>query len=152
MPVGTQAAVKTIEPDEVAATGASIILANTYHLMLRPGIDVIRAAGDVHEFMRWPGPMLTDSGGFQVFSLGTNVRVSDDGATFQSHLDGSRWAITPERAIELQAGYGSEIMMAFDHLVGYPAKEKEVAQAAHPHLARSVHCTGRHGRSQAGAG
>jgi queuine tRNA-ribosyltransferase len=129
MPVGTQATVKTLEPAEIAATGASIILANTYHLMLRPGSDVIAAAGGVHEFMRWPGPILTDSGGFQVFSLGTNVRVTDASATFQSHLDGSTWTISPERAMELQAVYGSEIVMAFDHLVGYPAPERSVADA-----------------------
>lgn len=129
MPVGTQATVKTVEPHEVAATGAQIILANTYHLMLRPGADLLREAGGVHSFMRWPGPILTDSGGFQIFSLGANVRISEEGATFQSHLDGSRWAVTPERAIELQAAYGSDIMMAFDHLVGYPCDEKTAADA-----------------------
>jgi len=131
MPVGTQASVKTVEPCEVAATGASIILANTYHLMLRPGVELIREAGGVHRFMQWTGPILTDSGGFQVFSLGQNVRISEEGAVFQSHHDGSRWAVTPERAIELQAGYGSDIMMAFDHLVGYPAERKHVAEAMH---------------------
>jgi queuine tRNA-ribosyltransferase len=96
---------------------------------LRPGADLIRAAGGLHRFMGWEGPILTDSGGFQVFSLGTNVRITDEGATFQSHLDGSRWSVTPERAMELQAAYGSDIMMAFDHLVGYPATEKDVIDA-----------------------
>ena len=131
MPVGTQATVKTLEPHEVASTGAEIILANTYHLMLRPGVDLLRDAGGVNKFMGWPGPILTDSGGFQIFSLGGNVRITDDGARFQSHIDGSLWSVTPERAIELQAGYGSDIMMALDHLVGYPASEKSVRDAMH---------------------
>jgi queuine tRNA-ribosyltransferase len=131
MPVGTQASVKTLEPHEVLATGADIILANTYHLMLRPGIEVVRAAGGVHQFSRWQGPMLTDSGGFQIFSLAAQVKVTDGGAAFQSHLDGSHWNLTPERAIELQAGYGSDIMMALDHVVGYPAPEAKVAEAMH---------------------
>ena len=129
MPVGTQATVKTLEPHEVADTGAQIVLANTYHLMLRPGVEIIRAAGGVHTFSRWQGPILTDSGGFQIFSLASQVKVREEGASFQSHIDGSHWHLTPERAIELQAGYGSDIMMALDHVVGYPAKERAVADA-----------------------
>src|SRR4029079_7544651 len=121
MPVGTQATVKTLEPHEVAETGAQIVLANTYHLRLRPGVEIVRAAGGVHAFSRWQGPILTDSGGFQIFSLASQVKVREEGASFQSHIDGSRWHLTPERAIELQAGYGSDIMMALDHVVGYPA-------------------------------
>jgi queuine tRNA-ribosyltransferase len=131
MPVGTQATVKTVEPAEVAATGAQVILANTYHLMLRPGVDVVQAAGGLHEFSRWSGPILTDSGGFQIFSLASQVRVRDEGASFKSHLDGSDWHLTPERAIELQAGYGSDIMMALDHVVGYPASERVMIVAMH---------------------
>ena len=131
MPVGTQATVKTLEPNEVRDTGAQIILANTYHLMLRPGVELIQAAGGLHRFMRWDAPILTDSGGFQIFSLAGQVRVKEDGAHFQSHLDGSPWRLTPERAVELQAGYGSDIMMALDHVVGYPAPEKKVAEAMH---------------------
>lgn len=131
MPVGTQATVKTLEPHEVRGTGAEIILANTYHLMLRPGVEVIQAAGGVQAFSRWDGPILTDSGGFQIFSLAAQVKVREEGATFSSHLDGSRWHLTPERAIELQASYGSDIMMALDHVVGYPASEKQVAEAMH---------------------
>jgi queuine tRNA-ribosyltransferase len=131
MPVGTQATVKTVEPYEVEATGAQIILANTYHLMLRPGVEVIKAAGGVHAFSQWSGPLLTDSGGFQIFSLAGQVAVGDEGASFQSHLDGSHWHLTPERAIELQAGYGSDIMMALDHVVGYPATERVVSDAMH---------------------
>ena len=131
MPVGTQATVKTVEPSEVEATGAQIILANTYHLMLRPGVEVIRAAGGVHAFSQWAGPLLTDSGGFQIFSLAGQVTVADEGASFRSHLDGSPWHLTPERAIELQAGYGSDIMMALDHVVGYSATEQAVSDAMH---------------------
>jgi queuine tRNA-ribosyltransferase len=131
MPVGTQATVKTLEPAEVAAVGAQIVLANTYHLMLRPGADVIQRAGGVHSFSQWQGPILTDSGGFQIFSLASQVRVREEGASFQSHIDGSRWDLTPERAVELQAIYGAEIMMALDHVVGFPAAEPIVADAMH---------------------
>jgi queuine tRNA-ribosyltransferase len=126
MPVGTQATVKTLHPDEVREAGAQIILANTYHLMLRPGVDVIEAAGGVHAFMRWPGPMLTDSGGFQIFSLATNVKVTEEGAFFRSAIDGSRHLLTPEHAIHLQLAYGADIMMQLDHVVGYPASAKLV--------------------------
>lgn len=129
MPVGTQATVKTLEPREVVETGAQIILANAYHLMLRPGIDVIEAAGGVQCFMRWPGPLLTDSGGFQIFSLAAQVKVEEEGAAFRSHLDGSPWQLTPERAIELQSGFGSDIVMALDHVVGYPAPDATVREA-----------------------
>ena len=129
MPVGTLANVKTMEPHEVTATGAHILLSNTYHLMLRPGVEVVRQAGGLHQFMQWPGPILTDSGGFQIFSLAAQVRVRDEGAEFRSHLDGSAWHLTPERAVELQAHFGSDIMMALDHVIGYPAKESKVAEA-----------------------
>jgi queuine tRNA-ribosyltransferase len=130
MPVGTQATVKTLEPHEVEALGAEIVLSNTYHLMLRPGMDLIRQAGGLHEFMRWNRPILTDSGGFQVFSLASQVRVRDEGVTFRSHLDGSAWFLTPEEAMRLQAGYGSDIMMALDHVVGLPCTRRKVAEAA----------------------
>ena len=124
MPVGTQATVKTLEPCEVSSTGAQIILSNTYHLMLRPGVEIIRDAGGLHAFSQWSGPILTDSGGFQIFSLASQVKVREEGAAFQSHLDGSHWHLTPERAIELQAGYGSDIMMALDHVVGLSGVRK----------------------------
>lgn len=124
MPVGTQATVKTLHPDEVAATGARIILSNTYHLMLRPGLDVIDQAGGLHRFMQWSGPILTDSGGFQIFSLASQVKVREEGASFRSHIDGSHHLLTPERAIQLQYGFGSDIMMQLDHVVGYPAEPK----------------------------
>jgi queuine tRNA-ribosyltransferase len=129
MPVGTQATVKTLRPEEVAATGAQIILSNTYHLMLRPGLEVIEAAGGLHRFMQWSGPVLTDSGGFQIFSLATQVKVHEEGASFRSHIDGSHHLLTPERAIQLQYGFGSDIMMQLDHVVGYPAEQKLFREA-----------------------
>lgn len=129
MPVGTQATVKTLRPEEVAATGAQIVLSNTYHLMLRPGLEVIEAAGGLHRFMRWGGPVLTDSGGFQIFSLATQVKVLEEGASFRSHIDGSHHLLTPERAVQLQYGFGSDIMMQLDHVVGYPADSKLFREA-----------------------
>lgn len=129
MPVGTQATVKTLHPEEVRATGAQIILANTYHLMLRPGVDLIREAGGLHTFMNWKRPILTDSGGFQVFSLAANAKVTEEGVTFASHIDGSRWKMTPEIVIDLQLGYGSDIMMQLDHVLGLPAERAAIADA-----------------------
>ena len=141
MPVGTQATVKTLEPFEVAGTGAEILLSNTYHLMLRPGVEVIQQAGGLHAFMGWERPILTDSGGFQLYSLASQVKVTDEAATFKSHLDGTPFVLTPERAIQLQAGYGSDIMMALDHLVGLPSTGRCVAEAfrrTHEWLTRCV--------------
>ncbi len=129
MPVGTQATVKTLHPREVRATGAQIILANTYHLMLRPGVDLIQEAGGLHRFMGWDGPILTDSGGFQVFSLATNAKVTEEGVRFASHIDGSKHMMTPESVIDLQMGYGSDIMMQLDHLIGLPAERKAIQAA-----------------------
>jgi queuine tRNA-ribosyltransferase len=129
MPVGTQATVKTLLPQEVRATGAQIILANTYHLMLRPGLETLVAAGGLHRFMGWDGPILTDSGGFQIFSLAGNVRVRERGVTFRSHIDGSQRDLTPETAVGLQLGWGSDIVMALDHLVGLPANLASVRDA-----------------------
>lgn len=129
MPVGTQATVKTLDPREVRQTGAQIILANTYHLMLRPGVDLIRAAGGLHQFMGWDGPILTDSGGFQVFSLAANNKVTEEGVTFASHIDGSRWTMTPESVIALQLGYGSDIVMQLDHVLGLPAERRAIEDA-----------------------
>jgi queuine tRNA-ribosyltransferase len=129
MPVGTQASVKTLLPHEVRATGAQIILANTYHLMLRPGLDTLVAAGGLHRFMGWTGPILTDSGGFQIFSLAGNARVRETGVTFRSHIDGSKWELSPEASVGLQLGWGSDIVMALDHLVGLPADSASVREA-----------------------
>ena len=114
MPVGTQATVKGLTPEMVRAAGAHIILGNTYHLTLRPGDELIRDLGGLHRFMHWDGPILTDSGGFQVFSLATQVKITDHGAKFKSHIDGSPLELTPERAVEIQQNLGSDIAMVLD--------------------------------------
>jgi queuine tRNA-ribosyltransferase len=121
MPVGTQATVKTLTTHEVAALGAQIILGNTYHLYLRPGSALIAELGGLHRFMNWHKPMLTDSGGFQVFSLGATNKIDDEGVTFRSHIDGSQHRFTPERAITIQEQLGADIMMAFDECAPYPS-------------------------------
>ena len=120
MPVGTQATVKAVTPDEVHAVGAQVLLANTYHLALRPGADRIARLGGLHRFMGWSGPIVTDSGGFQVFSLAYLVKVSDEGARFRSHLDGSEQRFTPESVMAIQRDLGSDIAMAFDQPVPWP--------------------------------
>jgi queuine tRNA-ribosyltransferase len=113
-PVGTQAAVKALTPAQLADLGASLVLANTYHLYLRPGDELVRDLGGLHRFMQWPGPILTDSGGFQVFSLADTRRVDTDGVTFKSHIDGSIHRFTPEKSIAIQENLGADIIMAFD--------------------------------------
>ena len=114
MPVGTQATVKAMTPDELTEAGARIILGNTYHLYLRPGHELVKKLGGLHKFMQWHGPILTDSGGFQVFSLGELRKISEEGVKFQSHIDGSRHFITPEKSIEIQEALGADIIMCFD--------------------------------------
>ena len=126
MPVGTQAAVKAMRPEEVKEMGADIILSNTYHLYLRPGHDIVREAGGLHKFMNWDRAILTDSGGFQVFSLGALRKISEEGVKFRSHIDGSAHMITPEKSIEIQNALGSDIMMAFDECAPYPADRSYV--------------------------
>ncbi len=113
-PVGTQATVKTLTPAQLDELGASLILSNTYHLYLRPGDELVRELGGLHEFMQWPGPLLTDSGGFQVFSLAQTRKIDDDGVTFKSHIDGSAHRFTPEKSIQIQENLGADIIMAFD--------------------------------------
>jgi queuine tRNA-ribosyltransferase len=129
MPVGTQATVKGLMPEAVAATGAEIVLGNTYHLMLRPGAERIAALGGLHAFMNWPLPILTDSGGFQVMSLSALRRLEERGVTFRSHLDGAMVELTPERAIEIQALLGADISMQLDECLGLPAKREEIERA-----------------------
>lgn len=129
MPVGTQATVKTMAPYELEEIGAQIILSNTYHLYLRPGHDLIREAGGLHEFMQWNKPILTDSGGFQVFSLGDLRKITDDGVEFRSHIDGSKHFFSPEKATRVQMALGSDIAMAFDQCPPYPCERQEVARA-----------------------
>ena len=129
MPVGTQATVKTLTPEEVLALGASMVLANTYHLFLRPGHELIRDLGGLHAFMRWDGPILTDSGGFQVFSLARINKVQDEGVVFQSHIDGSRHLFTPEGVVEIQRALGADVIMAFDECPPGGADRKTVEEA-----------------------
>lgn len=129
MPVGTQATVKTMTPEEVKEAGGRLILSNTYHLYLRPGHELIREAGGLHRFMNWDGPILTDSGGFQVFSLGPLRKVEDDGVRFRSHIDGSEHFFSPERAVEIQEALGSDIAMAFDECAPYPATREYALKA-----------------------
>ncbi len=121
MPVGTNATVKSMNQDEMKELGAEIILSNTYHLYLRPGHEIIKELGGLHAFMNWQGPILTDSGGFQVFSLSPLRKITDDGVEFRSHLDGSTHFLTPELVMEIQAALGSDIAMAFDECTPYPA-------------------------------
>ena len=121
MPVGTQASVKGVSPDELKDLGAGIILSNTYHLFLRPGMELIREAGGLHKFMHWDRAILTDSGGFQVFSLGDLRKITEEGVTFRSHIDGSKKFLSPEVSMEVQMALGSDIVMAFDECVPYPA-------------------------------
>lgn len=121
MPVGTQASVKGVSPDELRDLGAGIILSNTYHLFLRPGMDLIREAGGLHKFMHWDRAILTDSGGFQVFSLGDLRKITEEGVTFRSHIDGSKKFLSPKVSMEVQMALGSDIVMAFDECVPYPA-------------------------------
>lgn len=127
MPVGTAATVKALTVDQVHATGADIVLCNTYHLMLRPGAERIAELGGLHRFMNWDGPILTDSGGFQVMSLAKLRRLDPDGVTFQSHIDGTEHRLTPERAIELQRLFGVDIAMVLDECTPYPADEETAA-------------------------
>ncbi len=129
MPVGTAATVKATTPETVAATGAQIILANTYHLMLRPGAERIERLGGLRGFMNWPGPILTDSGGFQVMSLADLRKVSEDGVEFRSHIDGSRQMLTPERAVEIQHMLGTDISMVFDECTPFPAERVVAAES-----------------------
>jgi queuine tRNA-ribosyltransferase len=129
MPVGTNATVRSLTYEEVHGLGAEIVLANTFHLYLRPGVEVVRRAGGLHRFMSWDGPVLTDSGGFQVFSLAGLRRVSDEGVVFRSPLDGSEHAWTPERVLEIQHHLGSDVIMPLDVCLGYPAGEAEAVEA-----------------------
>ncbi len=130
MPVGTQATVKTLAPFELKEIGARIILANAYHLYLRPGADVVKAAGGLHAFMGWDGAILTDSGGFQIWSIARLNRVREEGLEFQSHLDGSRHFMSPESNVQLQRDIGSDIMMALDECVAYPAERSYAESSA----------------------
>src|SRR5262245_1448312 len=140
MPVGTAATVKAVYTDQLAAAGVDVVLANTYHLMLRPTAERIARLGGLHGFMRWNGPILTDSGGFQVMSLAKLRRIGDDGVSFQSHLDGASYDLSPERAVEIQCLLGADIMMQLDECIALPAPRKEVERAVDRSLAWAERC------------
>lgn len=129
MPVGTAGSVKAVSPEDLVDCGAQIILGNTYHLYLRPGCEVIDEFDGLHRFMNWHGPVLTDSGGFQIFSLAKISRVTENGFSFQSHIDGSPHLITPEDAVAIQTRLGADIIMCLDQCISYPATETEAKNA-----------------------
>lgn len=145
-PVGTQATVKAVSPDQLRETGASLVLANTYHLYLRPGSELVAEMGGLHRFMKWDGPMLTDSGGFQVFSLSDMRKIDSDGVTFKSHIDGSTHRFTPEKAIEIQEELGADIIMAFDECAP-PSDRAYNQQAVDRTHAWAERCLKAHNRS-----
>lgn len=140
MPVGTQGTVKGMTPDALHAINAQILLGNTYHLYLRPGHELIRAFGGLHRFMGWNRPILTDSGGFQVYSLGDLRKISEEGVAFRSHLDGSLHTLSPEKSIEVQQGLGSDIMMCFDECAPYPASHDYVTRSMNMSMLWAERC------------
>jgi queuine tRNA-ribosyltransferase len=140
MPVGTAATVKAVYVEQLKAAGADVILGNTYHLMLRPGAERIARLGGLHQFMRWDRPILTDSGGFQVMSLAKLRKITDEGVAFQSHIDGARYMLTPERAVEIQCLLGSDIQMQLDECVALPASRQETEAAMRRSLAWAERC------------
>lgn len=131
MPVGTYGTVKSVTPEEVAASGASMLLGNTFHLMLRPGADIVRKHGGLHEFMNWSGPILTDSGGFQVFSLAKMRKLSEDGVEFRSPVNGDTVFLTPERSMDVQHALNADVTMIFDECTPYPATETQAQDSMH---------------------
>ncbi len=147
MPVGTQATVKAMSPEELKEMGAGIILSNTYHLYLRPGHDLIAEAGGLHQFMQWDRGILTDSGGFQVFSLGPLRKITEDGVTFRSHIDGSKHFLSPEKATQVQMALGADIIMAFDECVPYPAEYEYARQSTERTTRWAQRCKEAHTRT-----
>ncbi|MBM3132626.1 MAG: tRNA guanosine(34) transglycosylase Tgt [Chloroflexi bacterium] len=146
MPLATQGSVKALDPNDLRAIGTTMLLGNTYHLYLRPGMEIIKAFGGLHSFMAWDGPILTDSGGFQVFSLGHLRRVSDEGVLFRSHIDGSEHFLTPELAIDIQETLGADIIMAFDECAPHDAKPESVREAMNRTHRWAERCLKRHNR------
>lgn len=146
MPVGTLATVKTLSPEEVKSLGAGVILSNTYHLHLRPGEDIVAKAGGLHKFMNYDGPILTDSGGFQVFSLAENRKISEEGVVFKSHLNGDRMLFSPETVMDIEEKLGADIIMAFDECIPYPADEKYVKNSVERTLRWAKRCKEAHKR------
>ena len=150
MPVGTQATVKTVTPEELHAMGAQFILGNTYHLFLRPGTELIREAGGLHKFMNWDGGILTDSGGFQVFSLGAMRKITEEGVYFRSHIDGSKQFLSPEVATRAQEDLGSDIAMAFDECIPYPADYEYAKRSTERTTRWAERCVKAHTRQDRG--
>ncbi|MEI7025272.1 tRNA guanosine(34) transglycosylase Tgt [Paenibacillus sp. y28] len=148
MPVGTQATVKTMSPEELKTMDAQIILSNTYHLYLRPGHELVKEAGGLHQFMNWDRPILTDSGGFQVFSLSEMRKIREEGVEFRSHLNGDKLFISPEKAMEIQNALGADIMMAFDECPPYPAEYDYVKQSLERTTRWAERCLQSHARKQ----
>lgn len=146
MPVGTRGSVKGVEVGQLEATGSQIVLGNTYHLMLRPGADVIRELGGLHKFVGWEKPMLTDSGGFQLFSLAKLVKITEEGASFRSHIDGRKIFLAPEDSIAIQEALGSDIAMAFDHVIALPNERAAVEDAARRTIRWAKRCKAAHHR------
>jgi queuine tRNA-ribosyltransferase len=147
MPVGTQATVKGLTPDQLRATGTRILLANTYHLALRPGEDVVASAGGLHKFMGWDGPIFTDSGGFQVFSLAQRNRVTDHGVSFRSHVDGRLMELTPERATYIQQQLGADVAMCLDQCASLPASRAMIEEAVRRTISWAKRCKEAHTRT-----
>ncbi len=145
MPVGTYGSVKGLSPVQIAETGAEILLGNTFHLMLRPGTEVIQKHGDLHDFMAWEKPILTDSGGFQVFSLGKMRKITEAGVEFRSPVDGDKVFLSPEKAIQVQHALGSDIVMVFDECTPYPATEAEARTSMELSMRWAVRCKEAHG-------
>ncbi len=150
MPVGSAGTVKGVEPGDLRALGFGLILCNAYHLYLRPGYELVAELGGLHRFMSWPGAVLTDSGGFQILSLANMCRVTDDGVTFQSHLDGSTHHITPERAVEIQEGLGSDLVMVLDQCVALPSPREVVEEALRRTMLWARRCLAARRRSDQG--
>ena len=148
MPVGTYGTVKAMTPEELQAVGAQIILGNTFHLMLRPGMDVIKQHQGLHNFMQWPGPILTDSGGFQVFSLAAMRKLNEEGVSFQSPVDGSDVFLSPEKAIEVQQLLGSDVIMVLDECTAYPATFKQAESSMQLSMRWAKRCKDTHGTHQ----
>lgn len=146
MPVGTQATVKTMSPEELKTMDAHIILSNTYHLFIRPGHDIVKAAGGLHKFMNWDRPILTDSGGFQVFSLSNMRKITEEGVQFKSHLNGDKLFLSPEKAMEIQNALGSDIMMAFDECPPFPAEYDYVKKSLERTTRWAERCLQSHSR------
>jgi len=148
MPVGTQATVKTLNPEEVRDLGAQILLSNTYHLYLRPGHDLVKEAGGLHRFMNWGGSILTDSGGFQVFSLSDLRKITEEGVEFRSHIDGSKHFLSPEKAIEIENALGADIMMAFDECTPWPCEHEYAKRSLERTTRWAKRCKEAHARPQ----